>query len=351
MKLERGLPLAAFSRRHLLAAGSAFAATTLISGASAQEAATPSTSPAAGGLQPDGAWRFTDDRGTVVEADALPTHVIAQTTAAAALWDFGIKPAGIFGPSRLADGTPDLQAGNLDLDTVEVLGDYGEFDLEKALSLQADLYVDVDRGNGDLWYITPDVEAQLLERFPTIAILAANVPVTTTIEHFESLAAALGADQNAPVVVSAKTAWQTAEAGFKEALAAKPGLKMLAVSPGADLVYVWNPPVLGDLSYYQSLGAEFVVPENPTEASLGNNEEMSWEQFGRYGAQADLILVDQRDDGSILADIAIWNSLPAVRAGQVGTWYGVFPFSYKGLGDTLNRMIEQVNNADPGVVS
>ena len=92
-------------------------------------------------------------------------------------------------------------------------------------------------------------------------------------------------------------------------------------------------------------------PPDPSEASLGNNEEMSWEQFGKYGAQADLILVDQRDDGSILADIEIWNSLPAVQAGQVGIWYGVFPFSYKGLGDTLNRMIEQVRNADPDVVS
>lgn len=343
--------MSVLSRRHFLAGSSAFAATAFVSRVSAQEIATPAASPVAGGLQPDGTWRFIDDRGIVIEADTLPTRVIAQTTAAAALWDFGIKPVGIFGPSRLADGTPDLQAGNLDLDAVEVLGDYGAFDLEKAIALQADLYVDVDRGNGQLWYMPADLEAQLLERFPTIDIIAANVPVTTTIEHFEALAAALGADQSAPAVADAKTAWQTAEAGFKDALAAKPGLKMLAVSPGTDLVYVWNPPVLGDLSYYQSLGAEFVIPENPTEASLGNNEEMGWEQFGQYGLQADLILIDQRDDSSFLADVDIWNSLPAVQAGQIGIWYGVFPFSYKGLGNTLNRMIEQVQNADPGVVS
>ena len=340
-----------FSRRHLLTTGSAFAATTLISRVSAQETATPVASPVAGGLQPDGTWRFTDDRGIVVEADALPTRVIAQTTAAAALWDFGIRPVGIFGPSRLADGTPDLQAGNLDLDTVEVLGDYGAFDLEKAIALQADLYVDVDRGNGQLWYVPADLEAQLLERFPTIDIIAANVPVTTTIEHFEALATALGADQSAPAVADAKSAWQTAEAGFKDALAAKPGLKMLAVSTGDNQAYVWNPPVLGDLRYYQSLGATFVVPENPSESTLFNSEIMSWEQFGTYGMQADLILVDQREDLSLYADIDIWNSMPAVRAGQVGTWYGVFPFSYKGLGDTLNRMIEQVEKADPGLVS
>jgi iron complex transport system substrate-binding protein len=343
--------MAALSRRHLLAAGSALAAAAFVARASAQEAATPVASPAAGGLQPDGTWRFTDDRGVIAEAAALPTRVIAQTTAAAALWDFGVKPVGIFGPSRAADGTPDLQAGNLDLDTVEVLGDYGAFDLEKAISLQADLYVDVDRGNGDLWYITPEVEATLLERFPTIAILAANVPVTTTVAHFEALAAALDADLTAPAVAEARTAWETAETAFKAAIAAKPGLKMMAVSTGDNQAYVWNPPVLGDLSYYQSLGAEFVIPENPTAETLNNSEIMSWEQFGKYGLQADLILVDQREDLSLYADIDIWNSMPAVQAGQIGTWYGVFPFSYKGLGDTLNRMIEQVQTANPDLVS
>ncbi|MGH2549055.1 MAG: ABC transporter substrate-binding protein, partial [Thermomicrobiales bacterium] len=263
------------SRRQLLAAASMLAATTVSSRALAQDTATPAASPMASGVQPDGSWSFSDDRGVVIHTDALPTKIIAQTTAAAALWDFGIKPVGIFGPSKAADGTPDLQVGNLDLDTVEVLGDYGAFDIEKAIALQADLYVDVDRGNGELWYVPTDLEAQLAERFPSIAIIAANVPVTTTIEHFEALASALGADQNTPNVAGAKTAWETAETGFKDAIAAKPGLKMLAVSPGTDLVYVWNPPVLGDLSYYQALGAEFVIPENPTAASIYNNEEMS----------------------------------------------------------------------------
>lgn len=341
----------AFSRRHFLAASSAFAATAVVSRVSAQETATPAASPVPGGLQPDGTWRFTDDRGIVVEADALPTRVIAQTTAAAALWDFGIKPVGIFGPSRLADGTPDLQAGNLDLGAVEVLGDYGEFDLEKAIALQADLYVDVDRGGG-LWYLPTDLEEQLLTQFPTVAILAANVQVTETIAHFESLAAALGADLSTPNVAGAKTAWQSAENDFKNLLSEKQGLKMLGVSPAADQVYILNPPVLGDLSYYMSLGAEFVIPENPTEATFYNFEQTSWEQFGKYAAQADLILIDQRDtDLAFLDSLDIWKSAPAVQAGQVGTWYGVFPFSYKGLGDTLNRMVEQVQDADPGVVS
>lgn len=343
--------MTSLSRRQILAAATGLAATVAAPRAMAQETATPAASPLAGGLQADGSWRFTDDRGVEAITDALPSRIIAQTTAAAALWDFGIKPVGIFGPSRLADGTPDLQAGNLDLDTVEVLGDYGELDLEKAIALQADLYVDVDRGSGELWYVPADLEAQLNERFPTIAIIAANVPVTTTIEHFEALAEALGADLEAPEVAETKSTWTTAEAEFKALLAEKPGLKILGVSPGEDLVYVLNPPVLGDLQYYQSLGAEFIVPENPTESTFFNFEETSWEQLGKYAAQADLILIDQRDDTSFLADVEIWNSFPAVQAGQVGTWYGVFPFSYKGLGDTLNRMIEQVSAADPGVVS
>src|SRR5690606_21754014 len=102
---------------------------------------------AADGVQPDGTWAFTDDRGVRVVADALPTRIVAQTSAAAALWDFGVKVVGIYGPNRHEDGSPDFQAGNLDLDAVEVLGDYGtdslEIDLEKFVELDPDLVVDM----------------------------------------------------------------------------------------------------------------------------------------------------------------------------------------------------------------
>lgn len=342
--------MTALSRRHLLAGATALAATSISSRALAQETATPEASPVASGLQADGSWVFTDDRGVTIHTDALPTKIIAQTTSAAALWDFGIKPIGIFGPSRSADGAPDIQAGDLDLDAVEILGDYGAYDLEKAISLGADLYIDVDRGAG-LWYVDAALEETLLTQFPTLAITAANVPVTTTIAHFESLAGALGADLDAPEIADAKSAWVTAEAEFKALLAAKPGLKILGASPGEAEVYVLNPPVLGDLSYYTSLGADFIVPENPTASTSFNFELMSWEQFGQYASQADLILLDRRSDTTFLDNVEIWNTFPAVQAGQVGTWYGVFSFSYKGLGDTLNLMIEQVTAADAGIVS
>lgn len=335
------------TRRSLLAAASGLALTAAITPeVAARQSATPEASPVSEGTQPDGSWQFTDDRGITIHTGATPSHIIAQTTAAAALWDFGIKPVGIYGPSRAADGTPDLQAGNLDLDTVTVLGDYGEFDLEGALALQADLYVDVDRGGG-LWYVPEDLEKTLLERFPTLAILAANVMVTETIARFEALSAALGADLGAPAVVEAKARWTANETAFKHLLAEKQGVKILGIAPSADQVFILNPKVLIDLSYYVSLGADFVVPENPTPSTFNNFEQLSWEQIGKYAEDADLILVDQRSDLSVLDGIELWQQLPAVQAGQVGTWYGVFPFSYTGLGDTLQRMIDQVSAANP----
>ena len=50
-----------------------------------------STSSAAAGF----AW--TDARGTAIDLPAVPKTIVAQSSAAAALWDFGIEVAGAYG--------------------------------------------------------------------------------------------------------------------------------------------------------------------------------------------------------------------------------------------------------------
>src|SRR4051812_42919727 len=47
--------------------------------------------------QPDGSWVFTDDRGITVTLPGMPKRIIADVNVAAALWDFGVRPVGLFG--------------------------------------------------------------------------------------------------------------------------------------------------------------------------------------------------------------------------------------------------------------
>ncbi len=52
-----------------------------------------------------------------------PERIVAYVGTAAVLWDFGVRPVGLFGPQRQPDGTPEPAAGNIDLDAVESAGE------------------------------------------------------------------------------------------------------------------------------------------------------------------------------------------------------------------------------------
>jgi iron complex transport system substrate-binding protein len=328
----------AVTRRRLLAAVPALGLLPL--GAVRTQTGTPES-----GATPAGAWSFTDDRGVTLSFPQQPTRIVGQTAAVAALWDYGVRPVGIFGPSRTADGSPDFQAGNIDLDTVEVLGDFGEMDLEKLVALKPDIYVDMALYGGQLWYLG-ESEEQVKAIVPTLGISMERVSILTSIERFEELAAALGADPNAPDVVEAKAAFAQAESDLKAAIAAKPGLKVLVVSPTADQVYVASPRYMTDLYYFHELGLDIV--DHSTDDFF---ELISFEQVGNF--PADLILLDARltqeqlDD---LAKVAVWDALPAVQAGQVGRWYAGAPYSHQRLTPILQELTGLIGNSKADLV-
>jgi iron complex transport system substrate-binding protein len=299
---------------------------------------TPDASPEAG-------WSFTDDRGVTVSLPVVPTRVIAQTVSAASLWDFGFQVVGVFGDVYAADGTtPDPQLGNVDVTQIANLGEWeGGLDIEKVVELGTQVYVDVDRGGG-LWGIAPDVEAQLLEVAQTIGI-ATTFSYMTATERFEQLAVSLGIDASAPDLVTARQSAAEAEAALTDAATAKPGLKVLVLTgdPTTNAYFV-NPETAGDLMYYASLGVGIITPENPDPAHLDVFETASWEQVGKY--PADVILFDSRFDVSTLASDALWSALPAVQAGQVGSWDSVFPLSWQGLTGALENLTGTITDAE-----
>lgn len=324
------------TRRQVLAATSALGL--LPFGVARAQSGTPAATPT-------GEWSFTDDRGVTLSLPETPTKIVGQTAAAAALWDYGIHAVGIFGPSRTPSGIVDFQAGNIDLDAVEILGDYGEMDLEKLVALNADFYIDFAFYEGQLWYLG-DTEDKVKEIVPTLGISMQKTSIVTSIERFADLAASLGADLEAPDVVQAKADFTQAEADLKAAIAAKPGLTVLVIAPTTDQVYVASPRWMTDLYYYHELGLDIVDHTTDDFFAL-----ISWEQIGEY--PADLILTDARTDQlqlDKLKELATWNALPAVQAGQVGPWYAGAPYSHQRLTPILQELTGLIANANPDVV-
>lgn len=309
------------------------------------------SSPASGSPSVDATgdgWSFTDDRGVTIALPKRPERIVAQTTSAAILWDFGIRPVGVFGPSTQADGTNDFQAGEIDFNTVEVVGDYGALDLEKLVALNADLYVDLTFGGDTLWYLTADDLAQVEAIMPTLGISMQKQSVLDSIRRFEDLATTLGVDLTAPEVKAAKQEFTVAEADLKAAIAEKPGLTVLVVSPAVDTLYVASPEWMVDLYYFRELGLDIVVPTTGTD---GFWELLSWEQANKY--PADLILVDARNDQVVqeVEAAGTWKSLPAVQANQIGPWYAGAPYSYARLAPMMRELAGIIRAADADLVS
>lgn len=76
-------------------------------------------------------WTFTDDHGTTISLPERPERIVAYVGSAATLWDYGIRPVGVFGSLLREDGSKNPLAGNVDPDAVAWLGEGGsELDLE-----------------------------------------------------------------------------------------------------------------------------------------------------------------------------------------------------------------------------
>jgi ABC-type Fe3+-hydroxamate transport system substrate-binding protein len=76
---------------------------------------------------PEPGWSYTDARGVRVQLPERPERIVAYVAVAAVLWDYGVRPVGIFGPQRRDDGSPDTTADLLSfralgLDLVEPEG-------------------------------------------------------------------------------------------------------------------------------------------------------------------------------------------------------------------------------------
>lgn len=330
-----------FTRRAALGAtAAAVAAVARASSIAAQS--TPTAGPAsagtpASGTQPDGTWVFTDDLGTKITLKSAPKRIVAEIAAAAALWDFGVRPVAFWGLG--ANETPtETVIGRMDLDQIEDLGPgFDSFDIEKLISVNPDLIITTAYSSyaSKYWQLNPDSVDTVKQVAPLLGVLVTDASEDEVIGRVERVATAITATQAPPDLVAARSGYDAASQAVKDAIAAKPGMIVEAVSGTTDSLYVGNQNVSSDLRLFADLG----VTQPKTDDTTNSFLQLSWENANQY--PADVFLIDNRPTAMTLDQMKTYGSfasLPAIQAGQTGDWNVAYVHSYQGLTLILNEL-------------
>ncbi|MEV6615695.1 ABC transporter substrate-binding protein [Streptomyces sp. NPDC051051] len=308
------------TRRGILAAGGALGLGAVLAACGDGDSGSGDSKSTESAAAKSGPWTFKDDRGTTVELDGIPANIVAFTGVAAALHDYGIQVKGVFGPTKTTDGKADVQAGDMDISKVEILGNvWDEFNVEKYAALAPDVLISTMFDNaGTLWYVPEASKDKIAKLAPSVAVSVYDRQLTAPLERMWELAESLGADMTAAEVTDAKKRFETAATRLRAAAKAKPDIKVMAGSASDQLFYVSGTNLSIDLEYFKALGVNFIEPPESAKAVGGGwYESLSWENVDKY--QADIIMMDDRSSTIQPADITkpTWKQLPAVKAGQV----------------------------------
>lgn len=301
---------------------------------------------------PAGPWSFTDGSGKTVNADTTPTRIIAHAGEANALMSFGIKPVGIYADESVKT---DANLKDLDLSGIEILGqEWGKIDVEKAASLRPDLIVGdwwpVEKAHSGLEEGVDEKSKKLTELAPIVGV-AQGKSIVDLAAGYEKLAKSLGADVDAPKIAANKRRFEKSVAAFKEAVAAKKGLTVGAMSPADDKVYFANPKYAPELLDFQRWGMQVINPASPDPA-FPYWENLSWENVDKY--QPDLILFDGRSyKPTANADWGkkqpTWFKIKAAKAGAVVSWPAYWLHTYGDFATELDKLTAAVKTADPNI--
>jgi len=336
------------TRRGILAAGGALGLGAVLAACGDEDSKSGGSGDATKSAAASGPWSFEDDRGTTVKLDKIPANIVAFTGVAAALYDYGIEVKGVFGPTKTKDGKADVQAGDMDISKLTVLGNtWGEFNIEKYAGLAPDVLLSTMFDDaGTLWYVPEESKDKILKLAPSVGISVYDRQLPKPLERMLALAESLGADVKAAKTVEAKKNFETAAERLRKAAKARPEIKVLIGSASQDIFYVSGSNLSIDLEYFKALGVNLVEPPAKVlKASGGWFENLSWENVDKY--PADIIMMDDRTATIQPADItkATWKKLPAVKADQVIPRTPEPILSYDKCTPMLNTLAEAIEKA------
>jgi iron complex transport system substrate-binding protein len=214
-------------------------------------------------LAASGGWEFTDDLGTTIALDEVPTRVAGLNDVLSSLWNYGIEPVASWGQTSIED---DVAFEGKDLSGVEIVGtSYGQIDLE-ALAADPDVIVASVYPTDSEATLDPDApfygfesieqQEQVAQIAPIIGI-AWRGSAAEVIERTVELAGSLGMDGRE--VAQPPEQYDAAAAELTEAAAR--GVSVLPVfATAADGWWMAKAADDPSLHLYQDLGVTFVDP-------------------------------------------------------------------------------------------
>jgi iron complex transport system substrate-binding protein len=319
------------------------AAGTLAVGVAATLAAcSTSTDPGADGADDDSApsasaegWTWTSSGyGTTYALDEAPDSLVVDGYTAAALWDYGVRPAGVFGYGFSDAGA--LSIGDARVDEMEVVGTDAELNLEKLLALEPDLVIGFGNEDGTAWTWWDDkVTTEATAVAPFVGMKFSGRPVVEVIEDYASLAESLGGDVDSTEVTEAKAVFDEQLDTLRGIAAEKP-LTILPLN-GAEGLWVGQKN-LGQLALLEELGFTIGGPQDQEGWA-----ELSWERVPDH--PADVVLSYTGSDEA-MASNPVYAGLPAVQAGQVVGWDDKRPFTYASYVEWFDELIAVLDGAE-----
>ncbi len=330
------------SRRSLIAGlGATAAAAALGSTARAQDA-TPGASPAASPA--DGPWSHTDVFGNTVELPARPVRIAANLMTAAALWDYGIRPVAVFDwtASQFPDGDH-VGWGNVDPATVTNVGDADGNILPEDLKVVAPdiiltLSYDASDPDGSTAGVAPDY-ADAINTIAPVFVVTDQDATDIQLQRLIDLAVALGGDIESDEVLAAQQTYQQRVMEVAAIVQVKADQTALFANFDQAALWVAGPQGVADLQFLGSLGLKFANGESDAAGDFW--EELSLEAVDRY--PADMIFNDVYSLYGTLEELqgqAAFGTMPAIAAGQVGTWLRDFPVNYAGMVQFLDSILD-----------
>lgn len=293
------------------------------------------TAPAAGPT-PGGGAPFTfapaGYEPLTVRLDRPAQRVVTDIYTAAALQPYGITPVGVWGY-----GHNDAGRGDLDLSRLNVLGLDAELSLEKLAAARPDIIVGVGNAAGTGWtWWDEKVQAQATRIAPFVPIQMTNRLPDERIVEYGRLAEALGASTEQPQVREGRAAFDAALGRVREVAARRTDLTVLAISAEADKVYTSDK--LGVIQMLTRAGVRFVGPTPPADKAWATS---SWETIGEFPSDV-VLLANFRGD---VREQPLYRRLPAVAAGQTGTWDDKRAYTWHGYAAWLNELADVLDRA------
>jgi iron complex transport system substrate-binding protein len=275
--------------------------------------------------------------------------VIVDVNVAGALWDFGVRPVGVFGWNITGENTVGPAGGNLDTSTVEFLnGPSTTIDAERAIAAQPDLIVSLYFGpEFGVWSILPE-ETERIEQIAPIVAISGTSRADIALGRFAELAGALGIDLESEEIAAQRATYETSIARLKGVLSVKTGMSAVFVATDTDSVWVANPAAAGDVMFFRELGLD--VPGLPV-SDAEYWQQLSFEEVAIY--PTDLFFYSLRgviNTKEGILEHPTMGLLPSAKAGQVFPWNQDVILNYPGLAGILDGISTAVETSDENTV-